>query len=234
MSNINVYSSELADIKPLSMQRDWMDNTHERHAYRCFPVSLANMLGWTISFPEDIEFIWNGISNSSSDNVKIIQGEKYVNSNRSNATISFNTGLTVKTKNNLSFLMMPVPNQFIPGVQSFTTIISTSVLKSELPCAWHITKADTPILIPKNTPISAFIPISIKDIESYEINLYNSNFGQNYVNFMREYGDAAQTLNSSGEWTDWYRNAIDHNGNKIGEHEVKKINLKLNDYRKEK
>jgi hypothetical protein len=234
MPDINVYSSGMADIKPLSVQRDWMDNTHNRHAYRCFPVSLANMLGWTISFPEDIEFVWNGISDSLSSHVTILKGHEYVSTNRGNATISFNTGLTVRTDSNLSFLMMPVPNQFIDGAQSFTSIVSTSVLKAELPCAWHITKCDDPILIPKNTPISAFIPISIKDIESYEVNLYSANFDQSHYKFMEEYGNVANEKVQSGEWSDFYRNAVDHNGNTIGEHEVKKITLKINDYRENK
>lgn len=234
MPYLNIYSSGMAELKPLSMQRNWMDETFNRHAYRCFPITLANMLGWTISFPEDIEFIWDGVSDTIPSHVNILKGNKYVSGNRANATISFNTGLTVKTDKNLSFLMMPVPNQFIPGVQSFTTIVSTSVLKSELPCAWHITKPNTPILIPKNTPISAFIPISIKDIESYEVNLYDENFSSDHYKFMEEYGNIANKMVQSGEWSDFYRNATDHNNNIIGEHEVKKITLKTNDYREKK
>ena len=65
-----------ATILPLSVKRDWMDETWEAHAYKCFPVSLTNQMGWAMSFPEDITFIWDGISDSTPDHVKILAGEK--------------------------------------------------------------------------------------------------------------------------------------------------------------
>jgi hypothetical protein len=35
------------EIKPMSIKRDWMDNTSEGHAYRCFPVTQSNVVGWS-------------------------------------------------------------------------------------------------------------------------------------------------------------------------------------------
>ena len=79
-----VYPNQSANIQPLSVKREWMDETDEAHAYKCFPVSLTNQLGWGISFPEDISFIWDGISDSQPIHVKVLSGEKYVHTNRSN------------------------------------------------------------------------------------------------------------------------------------------------------
>ena len=233
MVEINAYIvSGYSDLQPLKIKRDWMDETFDRHAYHCFPVSLGNMLGWAVSFPEDIEFIWDGISDSTPHHVKIYQGAKYAFSGRSNATISFNTGITLVTSENMSWLMMPVPNQFIEGVQCFTTIVSTSVLKNELPCAWKITTPHKRILIPANTPIAAFIPISLSDIQSHEINLHDvSELSKEHFKYLEEYGQESFKRSSQGDWTNFYRNATDHHGNKIGEHESKTIKLVLNDHR---
>jgi hypothetical protein len=231
---INAYvSSQYCDFKPLALKRDWMDETFDRHAYHCYPVSIGNMLGWTISFPEDIEFIWDGISDSTPNHVTVHQGSRYVFTGRSNATISFNTGVTLQTSKNMSWLMMPVPNQFIEGVQCFTTVVSTSVLKNELPCAWKITTPNKRILIPANTPIAAFIPISLSDIQSHEINVYDpSDLGSEHFKFLEEYGKASLERSSTGDWTNFYRDAVDHLGNKLGEHELKNIRLKMHDHRK--
>ena len=46
------------DIQPMSIKRDWMDLTSEKHAYRCFPVTQANVVGWNLSCKEDIVFLW--------------------------------------------------------------------------------------------------------------------------------------------------------------------------------
>lgn len=233
MYSINVYQPKNSKVNfsTVPIKRDWMDNTFDRHAYRCLPVTLANTLGWTFSYPEDISFIWNGISDSSDAHVKVLTGEEYVFTNRANATISFNSTLNFRTDENVSLLLMPVPNQFIDGVQGFTTIISTSVLDTSLPSAWKITKANEVITIPANTPIVSIIPISLTDIQNTEVNLRDENFSQEYYQKVAEYGKRSGEITKGGEWTNFYRDAVDHLGNKQGDHETKSLKLKFSDHR---
>lgn len=231
MHNIHVYKTGKypAKITQLSVKRDWMDKTVDRHAYNCFPVSLANQLGWGVSYPEDISFIWDGISDNSPDHVKIISGEKYCHTSRSNATISFRTGLTFKTDVSTTMLIMPVPNQFIDGVQTFTTLLTTSFFSGDIPVVWRLTSPGKLITIPAGTPVAAIMPITLSDLNNSEINLHD---GRNYVGALfdgRAYGETVDNLNLQGKWAGFYRNATDHLGNKIGEHEVKTIRLKTNE-----
>jgi hypothetical protein len=165
IKKINVHRNRFlsANIDQLSLTRDWLDETDNRHAYHCFPMSLVNRLGWGISFPEEISFIWDGVKNASPDPVKILSGHKYAHPDRGNATVSFNTGIKFSSDENVSLLTMPVPNQFIDGSSCISTIVSTSVLVGEMPIAWKITRPNTKIIIPANTPIAAILPISIND-----------------------------------------------------------------------
>lgn len=230
MSTITAYQDPgtLGVLDQLPLKRDWMDITFDRHAYHCFPISLANRLGWGISFKEDIRFIWDGVNDSRSDHVKILSGGQYVHPHRGNRTISFNTGFTFRTDENLTILTMPVPNQFIDGTQCITTLVSTSVLPGELAVAWMITKANEEIVIPAGTPIAAILPISLTDIQSFEMVIKSSNglYSQEINEYMKARGDAAQEKNSRGEWTHFYRDAKDHLGEPFGKHEAKKIILK--------
>lgn len=233
MSKVSVYTSgQMAQIDQLPMHRDWMDLTFDRHAYQCFPISLSNRLGWGISYPEDITFIWDGINDSTGDHVKVLSGSKYVHPYRGNRTLSFYTDLTFVGKNNenITLMTMPVPNQFIRGAQCMTTLISSSVLASDLPIAWMITEPNIEITIPANTPVAAVLPISLSDIQSYELEVRNGrpDYEDNGWNErMRERGEASQEKNSKGEWTHFYRDAVDHKGNSIGYHEAKKIIMKV-------
>jgi hypothetical protein len=222
-----------ANIKQTSIKRDWMDNTYESHAYRCFPVSIANTLGYEISFPEDISFIWDGISDSTGDHVRILSGEKYAYSGRSNATISFYTGLIFKTSKNITMMHMPVPNFFVDGAQAFTSLISTSFYEDPIPSAWKITKPNEIITIKANQPVATILPIPLKEIASLEMNVYRGSFSKDHDEMKQEYGEAAQAINKVGGWTDWYRNATNHKNESIGAHEVKSIKLKINDYTNE-
>lgn len=233
MYNINVYQvkPDAAIVEPLSIKREWMDNTVDAHAYKCFPVSLTNGLGWGLSFPEDITFIWDGISDTTPDHVRVISGHKYVYTERANATLSFNTGLVFKTDENVSLLQMPVPNLFRDGIQPFTTIISTSFFNGELPCAIRITKPNVEITIKANTPIVSILPISLSDLNNSEMYLMNSKEMPPVKVDGAEYSKAIGEINKAGKWSNFYRDAVDHLGNIVGKHEVKALRLKLIDKR---
>ena len=215
-----------ANIEQLPIKRDWMENTADKHAYKCFPLSLTNGLGWGISFPEDIVFIWDGVSDTSGEHVKVISGNQFVYTERANATISFKTGLVFKTDENVSTLHMPTPNLFIDGIIPFTTLTSTSFFKGELPSAAKIFKPNIEIVIKANTPYATILPISLSNLQNSTINLYNPN--QIPYNFFPDtigYSEAVYELNKSAKWSNFYRDAVDHKGNKLGNHEVKAIRL---------
>ena len=216
-----------ANINQPNIKRSWMDNTWEAHAYHCFPVSLGNQLGWTLSFPEDIVFIWDGINDSSPDHVKILKGEKYAYAGRANATISFHTGIAFRTEEDLSLAHLPVPNNFIDGAQAFTTLMSTSFYDGEFPCAWMITRPNIEITIKANTPIVSIVPINLKELNNSEIQFQSISLMKTNSIDMNEYSNEIYKLNREGVWADFYRKSVDHKGNKIGEHQVKSIKLHI-------
>ena len=218
-------------IEQMPMHRDWMDETFDRHAYQCFPVSMANRIGWSISFKEDIKFIWDGINSSQDGHVSIINGGEYVSTKRANRTVSFDTGIIFSPEYNISLLTMPPPNIFIDGIQCMTTITSTTALIGALPIAIMITRPNIEITIPAKTPIASVLPISLTEINNTELIIKSG-----YPDFMKDAdwnkkikdrSASSQEKNSKGEWTHFYRDAIDHNGEKMGEHEVKKILMKV-------
>lgn len=229
MSTIKVSKGypNTATVEPLPASRDWMDRSHDKHAYMCFPMALTNRLGWGISFPEDIVFIWDGVDDTTPDHVKVLKGEEWANPKRGNATLSFETGLIFKTDPNVTLLTMPVPNQFIAGAQCFTTLISTSFYMPPLPIAWKVTEANKEITIPAGTPVAAVLPISLGDLEdNYTMEIDENILTNEYWQELQKYGDAAQAKNSVGDWSKMYRDAVDYKGDKVGAHETKSIKLK--------
>ena len=232
MFEIDVYkiSPSAGEIKQLPVKRDWMDDTDNAHAYKCFPLSLTNSLGWGISFPEDITFIWDGISTSSEpDHVKILSGHKYAYTSRENATISFRTGLLIRTQPNVTMLSIPAPNYILDGVQPLTALISTSFFKGEFPAAWRVTRPDVEITIPAGTPVMSLIPISLSELNNSEAHIRP--MYELEPNFFPggDYSKIVKDINNSGKWTNFYRDGVDHHGNKIGEHEVKSLRFKTSD-----
>src|SRR2546429_585037 len=57
-------------IVAASNQRDWMNRTFEKMAYRCLPLTIANQHGWVLLNTHRIRAIWNG--GDSKDALQVI------------------------------------------------------------------------------------------------------------------------------------------------------------------
>ena len=55
-----VIDGHTLDIRPAPRERDWMDRTGERYAYRCLPLDMANALGWELLCQTGFEAAWDG------------------------------------------------------------------------------------------------------------------------------------------------------------------------------
>lgn len=217
------------NISPMSIKRDWMDETPQGHAYRCHPVTSANVIGWYISCPVDIKFIWNGINDTTPNNVTILEGKDYVYTGRGQSTVSFNTGFILRTEEKMSVLTITPQNYFNKDIEVMSSLVSTSFLDSDFPLAVKCMTANKEITIKANTPIATIIPISVSSLKDESITIVNfENIAERNAQ-MQAYGDAAQEINKLGEWTDWYRNAVNEKGESIGSHEVKNLKLSVID-----
>jgi len=228
MYNFDVYeiSDNVATLKPLSAKRQWMTDFPYEHVYKCFPMTLANQMGYGISFPDDIIFEWNGDKTSMQDSIKVIAGHKWVYLDRGWGTVSFKTGLLFRTDEDVSMLSYPVPNSFIEGFQLFTTLISTSFFESAWQVAGQITRSNYKIVIPAGTTVSAIMPISLSQLNNSVATKrafadleHNKNTGEEY----HKYNSMMQKL---GKTTGNYRDGKNHKNKVYGKHEVKSIKLR--------
>jgi hypothetical protein len=226
MNTVNVYEINglKTNIFPLEVSRDWMNQNKD--GYHCPPVTLTNKLGYGISFDQDISFVWNGSSAQGEDgDIEVLEGKDYCFFGRGGGVIGFVTNLVFKTSPDSSLLVMPVPNQFIDGAQCFTTILSSSFYTGNLHVVWRVTSPGKIIKIPAGTPIASVLPISVSNLNNAKIILSDESIDRvhdsNYIDAMFEYGRINKRL------THWYKNALDHLGNKIGKHEADSLSFTI-------
>lgn len=233
MTKIEAFCNRNAiNIEPTTLRRDWMDETWQQHAYRCFPLQLGNTIGYQLSLPVDLKFRWNGIFNESGDNVEVLSGRKYIYTTRGHATISIKTGITFKTPENITMLQIPAPNFFNPDYQAFTTLVSTSWYYQELPSAIRILSFNKDIVIKAGEPYATLIPISLGQLQNIELELKDYVYTEKDAEYNNRRNDAFEEIRKQNKWTDWYRNAIDFEGNVLGKHEVKQLKMKITDNRR--
>jgi hypothetical protein len=231
MFNITVEKMQgcIFNIEPMSIKRDWMDLTSENHAYRCFPVTQSNVIGWYLSCSEDIIFTWDGINDQTDKHVKIVSPSGSY-SGRGQSSISLNTSLVFKTDPDVSIWTIHPVNYFNDDFETMSSVISTSFYDNPLPLALKAKKANVETIIKAGTPIATIIPISLTNLNNTTIEIVEyKDEDRSRTNANIAYGEAAQVLNSSGNWTDWYRNAVNENGESVGSHEVKTLKLYVKD-----
>jgi hypothetical protein len=217
-------------IAPMSIKRDWMDATSENHAYRCFPVTQANVVGWSLYCEEDIVFIWDGVNDQTSDHIEIISAPQGAYSGRGQSSISLSTGLVFRTDSDVSILTINPVNYFSEDFETMSNLISTSFYDNPLPLAIKARTANKKITIKSGTPLATIIPISLTNLNNSAIEILDyKDEDRARTNANISYGEAAQVLNSSGKWTDWYRDAVNEKGETLGTHETKTLKLYVND-----
>jgi hypothetical protein len=69
------------------------------------------------------------------------------------------------------------------------------------------------------------VPLSLTNLAEFTLEVRPENFGAEYWTKVQEYGAASNELVQSGTWTRFYRNAVDHHGTTLGQHEVKALLL---------
>lgn len=228
--NVEKHHGVPFSLTPCSIKRDWMENTSERHAYRCFPVTQANMIGWNISFDEDVVYLWDGINDQTADHVKILKGGDHSYTGRGQASISFNTGLVFKTEENISMLTINPVNYFNKKFETISSLISTSWFDNSFPLAIQTTIPNEEVIIEAGTPLATIIPISLTSLNNTDINIVDYEDPDSIRHKANmAYGEAAAPFNQKGEWTDWYRKAVNEKGESLGKHEVSAIHLSVTD-----
>lgn len=218
--------SPVAKIAPLKTKRDWLE---DNGAYSCLPFSLPNKLGFGIYFEEDIEFILH----SKNKEVEVFKGKKIFDVDRKQGTISFSTNLNFHTEDGIDLITMGVPNQFFSGAQCITSIINSSMFTGGLSIVWKITDFDKIIKIPSGTFIASVLPINLSELNNSVLNVYSNVKDykrNNWVHGTDEYHDAMFDFieNNEGKPTNWYRDAVNHQGEIIGKHSVTSLNFKVN------
>jgi hypothetical protein len=227
MYNITAYIDDPvrghAKIRQLSPKREWMNSGH----YNCYPLNVANSVGYGVYFDEDISFIWDGVAENPP---KGILGSKYIWEGRSNGAASLATGLVFKSDPDVSLMTMPIPNYFRKEFNVVSTVLSTSFFTGELSIALQIQEdyINKEIVLPANTDIACIIPISISQFNESTINIANQRYPFDRIHDRKEYVDALHKhFRETGKRLRLYKNGKDEKNNKIGDHELSSLKMNV-------
>ena len=124
--------------------RNWMDMTDRRFAYRCLPLSIANAMGWVLLSPARVTAEWNGGPELEDLKVEVEDpnwGEnKLASSHFGRGVLTFQTGYVFRTDPGIAVWARGTPNLPKDGVSPLDGIIETDWLPFTFTMNWQLTR----------------------------------------------------------------------------------------------
>lgn len=216
------------EIKQSRLKRDWMDDTYNKHAYQCLPMTVANVSGWELILQQDVVVEWDGTNSPP----KVLEGatlnDRALVIPSIIGIMSFTTGWTFGTEDGYSTFISGSPNYFVDGAVPLSATIPSFWWPDEFNMNWKITKINEPVVFAKGMPFMHFTMIKNDLLESVEFKIENLWDKPDLMSQRMSYGEAKMKKNAEEPWT-WMKGiktGINEKGEKIGPSSSGLIKLK--------
>jgi len=134
-------------IVPARSDRAWMDETGQRFAYRCLPLTIANAMGWDVLCPAGVKAEWNGGNGLSDIKVEIDDpawdGGRLAISHFGHGVLTFQLGYLFRTEPGIGVWARGTPNSAKDGIAPLEGIIETDWVPFTFTMNWRFTRPGT-------------------------------------------------------------------------------------------
>jgi hypothetical protein len=134
-------------LVPARSERSWMDQTDQRYAYRCIPLSIANASGWEIILPGSFSATWTGGNLVSDIQIRPL-GDPARLTNRvvshfGHGVLTFHTGYLFRTSPGWALWCRGAPNSIKHGITALDGLVETDWLPFPFTMNWRFTRPGT-------------------------------------------------------------------------------------------
>jgi hypothetical protein len=145
-------------------QRDWMDATPNRFAYRCLPLTIANQTGWWVRNPVGFTATWRGASAPGAIDFRFdVAGETWkgwIDNQFGEGIITWNTPFLFRTRPEGSRLLVCGPiNSFKAFAHPLTALIESDWMSMSFTMNWKLMLPDQPVRFEAGEPLFQAIPL---------------------------------------------------------------------------
>ena len=141
---------EYQDPPPLipgRAERDWMDATSQKFAYRCTPMPIANCSGWEITLPMAFQATWNGGNEREDIQIKSLDGDprlpSVVESLFGHGVLTFHPGYHFRTSPGWALWVRGAPNTVKDGIVALDGLVETDWLPFTFTMNWRFSRPTT-------------------------------------------------------------------------------------------
>lgn len=154
------------EIRPAPVEREWMNATSDRFAYRCLPLNIANTHGWEILCPFSFAARWMGGSKGEDiqfvvlpDNPPAPQVPGLLGSHFGSGVLTFQTGHLFQTEPEYNLWFAGPTNCPKDGIFALTGVVESDWAPYGVTMNWRFTRANSWVVFRRGEPFCLFFPI---------------------------------------------------------------------------
>ena len=170
-AKLEVFVAAEGDIalRPAPLDRDWMDATNQRYAYRCLPLNIANAHGWEILCPSGFSATWRG--GGMRDDIVIIPdpgASSPVISHFGNGVLTFHVPALFRTEPGFDLMVQGPINRPKDGVSPLAGVVETDWAPFTFTMNWAFTAPGANVRFEKGEPFCHVFPVQRGELERFE------------------------------------------------------------------
>lgn len=150
------------NLRAAKADRQWMDESDQRYAYRCLPLSMANQNGWIIECPVAFSVRWSGGLGLDSLSIQFADGvnDARITSHFGHGVLTFSLPYLFRTPSGVNLWVKGPSNYIKDGVQALEGIVETDWSAAPFTMNWRITRADQIVTFERGEPICMIVPVT--------------------------------------------------------------------------
>lgn len=155
-----IHPNTTAAIEPAPIPREWMDNAHLRHPYRCLPLVIANQSGWILRTTAAFRAYWYG--GPLKEDVEIqFDGDpdNRIISHFGSGVITFSVPYLFRTPPGINLWVKGPANWIKDGVQPLEGVVETDWIASTFTMNWKLTRVCEWVRFEKDEPYCMLVPV---------------------------------------------------------------------------
>ena len=157
------------NIRAAPYERDWMDATDSRYAYRCLPLTIANAHGWEILAPAGFSAWWTGDRGSGGIRITPDQpGQKTAVSHFGYGVLTFHVSAVFRTDPGYDLMVQGPINRPKDAIAPLSGLVETDWTSATFTMNWQFTRPNTVVRFDQDEPFCHIFPSRRGELEPIE------------------------------------------------------------------
>lgn len=185
-------------IRPAPLERQWMDDSDQRFAYRCLPLNIANAHGWELLCTAAFSAIWDGRTANDAIRIKADHGTTPpAVTHFGGGVLTFHVPCLFRTDPGMDLFVTGPINRPKDAISALSGIIETDWSPYTFTMNWQFTRPNQRVHFEADEPFCHVFPVRRGALETLAPSLHRLSENPELEHEHKLWSESRNTFNAS-------------------------------------